>query len=191
MPQSGFSMYKNKKNYEEITGKKIIEFLFLVLIGIILGLSLVNLLGITEVYGASMSPTISSEDRMLINKMSYKKEEPKRGDIIVFNSTLKDDKGNNKSLIKRVIGLPKERLTIKGGNVYINGTKIDEPYINTDYTDGNIDILIQDGEYFVMGDNRTVSRDSRDISVGTIDKEDIVGKASIRYFPFSDIGIVK
>ena len=184
-------MRNDDEKIKEIRGKKIIEFLILVLIGIVLGLILVNLFGVTEVYGSSMYPTIESEDRMFINKVIYKVDEPKRGDIIVFNSSLKDDKGENKSLIKRIVGIPGDRVIVKGGKLFINGKMLNEPYLDDNYTSGVVDVVVEDEHYFVLGDNRVVSRDSRDSSVGTIDKEDIVGKASIRYFPFNNIGVVK
>lgn len=184
-------MQDKNKNSKEITGKKIIDFLVLVLAGVMLGLLLINLFGTTEVYGNSMFPTLESNDKMFINKVTYKFNEPERGDIIVFNSTLKDAEGNNKSLIKRIVGIPGDHVYIRDGRVFINGKLQEESYLDSKYTKGYIDITLEKDKYFVMGDNRSVSRDSRDKTLGPIDKSDIVGKANIRYAPFRDSGIVE
>lgn len=144
----------------------------------------------TVVSGESMYPTINTEDYLIINKLSYKNDNPSRGDIVVFKTDLKNNKGNKKSLVKRIIGLPNEHVVIEGGDVYINDVLVDEPYICDAYTDGNIDMIIPEGSYFAMGDNRFVSKDSRDEDVGVVSKEDIVGEVSLRLFPFEDLGTV-
>ncbi|MGL5756045.1 MAG: signal peptidase I [Paraclostridium sp.] len=144
----------------------------------------------TVVSGESMYPTINTEDYLIINKLAYKSDNPNRGDIVVFKTDLKNEEENKKSLVKRIIGLPNEHLVIEGGEVYINDVVVDEPYICDEYTDGNIDIIIPEGSYFAMGDNRFVSKDSRDEDVGVINKGDIVGEVSLRLFPFEDLGII-
>ena len=90
--------------------------------------------------------------------------------------------------IKRIIGSPNERITIKNGQVYINDELLIEPYLDEVVTYGDTDMVIPDGYYFVMGDNRTDSRDSREEKIGVISKDDINGKAVFRLLPLSEIG---
>ncbi|MFD2212872.1 signal peptidase I [Metabacillus endolithicus] len=143
--------------------------------------------------GFSMMPTLHTQDRMIVNKLSYKIGEPERFDIVVFHATLEKD------YIKRVIGLPGDKVEYKNDTLYINGEAYEEPYLN-EYKDDLIDgpltepfdldgIIGQDtvpeGHLFVMGDNRRQSKDSRHI--GTIPIEEVMGKASLVYWPVSDI----
>lgn len=145
----------------------------------------------TVVSGESMQPTLESKDYLIINKVAYKLDDPKRGDVVVFNTELPKEEGGNKNLVKRIIGLPNEHLVIESGRVYIDGDLIKEPYLDGMYTDGNIDIIIPQGYYFTMGDNRMISRDSRDQSIGVIKEDEIVGRISMRLYPFDEIGKVK
>lgn len=175
---------KNKLKNECVEWAKTIT------LALFMGLIITLFIVPTVVSGESMYPTLQSKDYLIINKVAYKKDEPIRGDIIVFNSELPKKDGGKKNLVKRIIGLPGEHLVIKEGRVYINEKLIKEPYLDEVYTDGDIDILIPNGYYFTMGDNRDVSRDSRDKSVGVIKQDEIVGKVSLRLFPFEDIGTV-
>lgn len=137
----------------------------------------------------SMEPTLYENNYLLINKMAYKIGDEASGDIIVFKSAMEDEAGNSKLLIKRIIGLPGDRITIRDGEVYVNDVMLYEDYLNDGTTSGEIiDYTVPAGQYFVMGDNRLVSVDSRDPSVGCVNEDDIIGKAFVRLYPFSEIG---
>lgn len=144
----------------------------------------------TNVIGQSMEPTLHNGDHVIIDKISYRFVNPKQYDIIVFPYK----KNPSQNYIKRIIGLPGDEVNIIDGEVYVNGTKLDERFdiINDDKL-GNREfpLIVPEGEYFVMGDNRNNSSDSRYTDVGTIGKKDIIGKAGLRIWPLKDIGFVK
>ncbi|WP_425756154.1 signal peptidase I [Ihubacter sp. rT4E-8] len=144
----------------------------------------------TSVYGNSMLPSFSNGDYLLISKQAYSfDKEPQRGDVVVFQSHLKDEKGQEKKLIKRVIALPGETVSVEDGKVYINGKELEEDYITDGITDGvTYPVEVPEGCYFCMGDNRLHSKDSRSLPVGFVDKEQIVGKVIFRLYPFDKIG---
>ncbi len=145
----------------------------------------------TEVSGSSMEPTLQDHDSLIVDKLSYRFIEPHRYDIVIFPYQY----GNNQYFIKRVIGLPGERVRVDfDGNIYINDAKLIENYgaeVILDPGRAETEILLGEDEYFVMGDNRNHSMDSRDISVGNIHKKDILGKAFVRIYPFSKFGGVE
>lgn len=142
----------------------------------------------TEVSGTSMEPTLQNGDSLLIEKVSYRFSGPKRFEIIVFPYKY----GNQQFFIKRVIGLPGETVRIDyAGNIYINGEILEENYgaeIMRDPGRAETEVVLGDDEYFVLGDNRNNSMDSRDISVGSIKKKDIMGRAFLRIYPFDKMG---
>ena len=137
----------------------------------------------------SMEPNFHAGDYLLTSRQAYRFfGDPERGDVIVFRSELLDDEGNEKCLIKRVIGLPGDVVEIKSGYVYVNGEEIDEPYVKEQGISGEMDaVTIPENELFVMGDNRGVSEDSRSARVGTISEDMIVGKVFVRLYPFNSI----
>lgn len=142
-----------------------------------------------RVLSVSMEPTLIEEDRLIVEKLSYQFGEPGRGDIIVFRFPDNTDI----FLIKRIIALPGETITIIDNQVYINGEQLDEPYIKDVLTtfpgasiDADVPFTVPEGEYIVMGDNRAQSGDSR--SWGTVSEELLVGKAAFRYWPPSKLG---
>ncbi len=147
----------------------------------------------STVYGSSMAPTLENGEMLLMNKFIYRFTEPQRGDIIVF--TYEDPIQGEEYLIKRVIGLPGDTIEIMDGMVYINGTAYDESKYLEMSTDIKGDVeypfLVPENSYFVLGDNRANSKDSRFSEVGAVPKEQIVGKASIRFWPFDKIGFVQ
>ena len=136
-----------------------------------------------KIYGSSMSPTVNEGEIVV----SLKGSRFECGDVVVLSY-------NNKLLVKRMIAGPGEWIDIdKDGNVYVDGKLIDEPYLTDKaYGDCNISLPYQvpDGRYFVMGDNRSTSQDSRNSIVGCIAEEQIVGKALVRLWPFSEFGLI-
>ncbi len=153
----------------------------------------------TEVDGASMEPTLNNGDNLIVDKISYRFRDPQRFDIIVFpvqeemGIYVQEDKETY--YIKRIIGLPGETVQIdQAGNIYINGEVLQENYGKEIISAQNIGcaanpIVLGKDEYFVMGDNRNNSTDSR--RIGNIKRKDIVGRAWVRIWPFSDIGVLR
>ena len=143
----------------------------------------------TIVKQTSMQDTLNPNDYIIMHRRAYSGDkEPKRGDIVIFKSELQDENGKNKLLIKRVIGLPGDKITINDGKVYINDKEYDESYLKDGYTTGSVNnFKVPKGEYFVMGDNRVVSIDSRYSEVGCVKKDAIKGRAVLRLFPFTKI----
>ncbi|MGI6722548.1 MAG: signal peptidase I [Anaerovoracaceae bacterium] len=143
----------------------------------------------TLVKETSMEPNVEPNDYLLMSKQAYRFGKMHRGDVVIFRSDLETPDGHKKLLIKRVIGLPGDILTITNGEVWLNGSKVKEDYIAEGGTPGEIyNLKIPKGQIFVMGDHRVVSVDSR--KLGTIDKKSIVGKAVFRLFPFNKIGAI-
>ncbi len=163
-----------------------------ILIAIVIAFIIMQFIKPTIVKESSMEPTLYENNYILLNKQAYNFGEPKRGDIIVFHTGLKLENGKEKMLIKRVIGLPGETISIDSGIVYINGESLEENYTKDGYTDGHVeDLIIPEGELFVMGDNRLVSIDSRLDEVGCVKIDDVLGKAFVRLYPFNGIKVFK
>lgn len=145
----------------------------------------------TEVSGSSMETTLSDHDNLIVDKITYRFSDPKRFDIIVFPFRYKEDT----YYIKRIIGMPGETVQIdQDGNIYIDNELLEESYgMETIDSPGLAydPITLGENEYFVMGDNRNNSSDSRDPSVGNIKRSEIIGRAWIRIWPFSKFGILK
>lgn len=141
--------------------------------------------------GDSMNPVLRNGDVVLVNRIIYNATTPKRGDIIVFKP-----KGNENAhyYIKRIVGLPGESVEIIENRIYIDGEKLDEDYVATDIDDVGIvseKIQLAGDEYFVLGDNRKSSEDSRNADVGNVKREYIYGKAWMILSPKKDFGLVK
>ncbi len=137
----------------------------------------------------SMTPTLLPDQRLLISRVSYLFGEPKRGDIVVFIAP--NAKPDDPPLIKRLIGLPGEKIEFRDQSVYINDVKLDEPYLNEPCTVSACeDAVIQIGanEFFFMGDNRNHSRDSR--VFGPVPRNQLVGRAILRWWPPALWGIL-
>ena len=139
----------------------------------------------------SMQPNFYSNDYVIVSKQSYKMfGDIERGDVIVFRSSLLDGKGEQKSLIKRVVGLPGDEIEIRGGYVFLNGQLLEEDYVAEQGVSGEMDpVVVEEGKIFVMGDNRGVSQDSRSPEVGQVDQETIIGKVVLRIFPLDSIKV--
>jgi signal peptidase I len=131
--------------------------------------------------GPSMQPGLHTGEYVLVNKLAYTFHGPERGDVIVFE--LPQDTSEN--LIKRVIGLPGDKLVLTQNTVTVDGVTLKEPYISAPENDQNQTLTVPPNNYFVLGDNRPVSDDSRDW--GFVPKDDIIGKAVIVYWPLHDI----
>jgi len=139
-----------------------------------------------RVEGTSMLPRLVDQDRLFINKFVYHFEAIERGDVVVFHYP----RDPQKSYIKRIIAIPGDRLRIDEGRVYVNGKALSEPYIPQEYRDTrSLDaMVIPPNEYYVMGDHRSISLDSREF--GPVDRDLIYGKAAFIYWPTQDVGVV-
>ncbi|MBR3394520.1 MAG: signal peptidase I [Firmicutes bacterium] len=161
-----------------------------ILIAIVVAFLVLQFIKPTIVQEHSMENTLVANDYLFISKQSYRLfGDPQRGDIIVFHSSLTTSDGSEKLLVKRIIAIPGDTISITGGVVYINGEPQDEPYTKDGYTNTEMDeVYVPEGKLFCMGDNRQNSRDSRDSAIGLVDEDDVLGKAVFRLFPFSRIG---
>jgi signal peptidase I len=143
-----------------------------------------------HVLGSSMLYSLHDNDLLVASKISYKLHDPQRGDIIVF----KPPDEASRDFIKRIIGLPGERIKIANGVVYINDKVLQEPYLpekwtyNYNWPASGQDQLILPDQYFVMGDNRNHSSDSR--TFGPITRDSILGKAEVRIWPLGELGLL-
>ena len=140
-----------------------------------------------RVEGTSMLPQLEDQDRLFINKFAYRVGDIQRGDVVVFLYP----QDHSKSYIKRVIALPGDRMRIEQGRVYVNGKRIAEPYVPERFTDDRSEaqIVLPAHEYYLMGDHRSISSDSRDF--GPVDRDLIYGKAAFVYWPMEQAGVVR
>ena len=140
-----------------------------------------------RVEGTSMLPMLEDQDRLFINKIAYRVGEIHRGDVVVFLYP----HDHQKSYIKRVIALPGDDLRIEHGRVYVNGVRLAERYVPARFADdrSEADTVIPEHEYFVMGDHRSISSDSRDF--GPVERDLIYGKAAFVYWPMDQLGVVR
>ena len=160
------------------------EIVAVLVIAVLIFILLQTTIQSSVVVGSSMEPDLKDGQRLLINKIVYVFNEPQRGDVIVFNSP----NDSRTDFIKRIIGLPGDVVEIKGKAVYVNGTKLDEPYIaeppNHDFPPHRV----EENHYFVLGDNRNHSNDSR--NDWTVPRQSITGKAWLSIWPPSEWGLV-
>lgn len=145
-----------------------------------------------KIKGLSMFPTYHDAEFLLTEKVTYRFNDPKRGDVVVFKAPPDDEE----EFIKRIIGLPGDQVMVREGRVYINGELLEEDYIATDvFTSGGTyardgqTVTVPEGEYLVMGDNRPHSHDSRNF--GPIRKSKIVGRAWFLYWPLNRAMLIK
>jgi len=139
-----------------------------------------------RVEGTSMLPQLQDEDRLFIDKVAYRVGEIHQGDVVVFEYP----RDHTKSYIKRVIAMPGDRLRIDHGRVYVNDRRLAEPYVPARFEDdrSEAEMVLPPGEYWVMGDHRSISSDSRDF--GPVDRPLIYGKAVFVYWPMEQVGVV-
>jgi signal peptidase I len=140
-----------------------------------------------RVEGTSMLPQLKDQDRLFINKMAYRVEGIHRGDVVVFEYP----QDHSKSYIKRVIALPGDDLRIDHGAVFVNGKQLVEKYVPPRFADDRSqpEMVVPKREYFVMGDHRSISSDSRDF--GPVERDLIYGKAAFVYWPMDQAGVVR
>lgn len=172
------------------TAKEVLDWILYIGIVLILSWLIVTFVGVrTVVDGQSMEPTLQDGNNLIVDKLSYRFRDPKRCEIIVFPYKYEE----NTYYIKRIIGLPGETVQVKNGEVYIDGEILGEDYGAEAMEDAGIasdPIELGTDEYFVLGDNRNHSSDSRDPSVGVLRREDLIGRAWIRIYPFDEMGFV-
>ena len=170
---------------------ELLSWLIYIVIVVILSLGIITFIGQrTKVSGHSMETTLSDGDNLIVDKISYRFRDPERFEIIVFPFQYEE----HTYYIKRIIGLPGETVQVIDGYVYINGEVLDENYGLEVMDDPGIaaePITLGEDEYFVLGDNRNHSSDSRDPSVGVLHRDDIMGRAWIRIWPFDKFGVIK
>jgi signal peptidase I len=137
-----------------------------------------------KVEGTSMMPSLEDQERIFVNKFVYRWEPIQRGDIVVFRYP----RDTSKSYIKRVIGVAGDHIRIENGQVYVNGDALDEDYVPADYADARSysEIVVPRNSFFVLGDHRTMSNDSRDF--GPVNERYIYGKAVFGYWPMEKLG---
>ncbi len=179
--RKGLQFYQKEKKINSEVLKDIFELMMGTLIAIFLAFAITYFVGMrTSVIGDSMEPALYNGQEILINRFIYKISSPKRGDVIVFLPN-----GNQKThyYVKRVMALPGETVQIKNGKVYIDGELLEEDDSYDKIADAGIaenEIELSDNEYFVLGDNRNSSEDSRSGNIGAVDGSNIIGKAWFR-----------
>lgn len=174
---------KKKKQSKSMEVKEWLQsIIFAVIIAFILKFFIIDFV---YVDGMSMYPTLNNGDRIIVNLIGYRFSEPSYGDIVTLHYDA------NTVYVKRIIGKGGDRISIKDNVVYRNGEALDENYINTeDYPDFE-EVTVPAGKFFVMGDNRAHSSDSRYINLGFVDRSQIIGKVFFRFWPFNTFGLIE
>lgn len=188
----GLNFGKQRRKVNIPLVKEIAAWTVEIAIVLVLAFVFVYFIGLrTSVVGQSMDATLESGDQILVNRFRYNVSQPKANDVIVFLPN-----GNEKShyYVKRVIGVPGDTVQIKNGAVYVNGELFSEAVDTAAIEDPGLaaeEITVGEDEYFVLGDNRNSSEDSRYANIGNVKKEYIVGKAWFRLSPLRKLGFVK
>lgn len=159
--------------------KEIKVWLFIILLSLIIGIIISNHYTFYIIKGNSMLNTLKNNEYILIKKSN---KNFFRKDIIIFKKILKNRIVKKQTFIKRIIAKEGDHLIIKDGEIYLNNKKLSEKYLKSDYTKGSIDIIIPEDNYFVMGDNRKESLDSRNEQIGLVKKSEIIGKLKYEIF---------
>lgn len=176
---------------EKSPARNLLEWVFIVVGALVVALIVkAFLLQAFYIPSLSMSPTLDIRDRVLVNKLSYDLHDVNRGDVVVFKSPGTNDGTEIKDLIKRVVGLPGETIETRDGRVVIDGVELDESYLEPGISPGpSIERqVIPEGHVFVMGDNRSNSKDSR--SFGPVPESRVVGRAFVKVWPVTDLGLL-
>ncbi|MBD5524992.1 MAG: signal peptidase I [Lachnospiraceae bacterium] len=176
--RKGLTFYQKKKKLNPTVIKDIFEVIVGGMIAVFLAFVIVFSVGMrTSVIGDSMEPVLSNGQEILMNRVIYRLSSPKRGDVVVF---LPNGNQNSHYYVKRVVGLPGETIQIREGNVYINGVLLEEDEEFSKMIDAGIaqnELELATDEFFVLGDNRNSSEDSRSGNIGAVKKDTIIGKA--------------
>lgn len=185
-------MSRRRRRREPGIIREILGWIFYIIVILVLTYVIITYVGQrTSVSGSSMETTLSDGDQLLVDKLSYRFQDPKRFDIIVFPYQYEE----NVYYIKRIIGLPGETVQVKDGYVYINGEKLESDIYGKEVMQSAgiaaEPITLGDDEYFVLGDNRNNSSDSRDPSVGILKRKDLLGRAWVRIYPFDKVGVIR
>lgn len=189
--RSGLNFGKQKKKVNMAVVREVCIWAVEILITLLVAFTLVYFIGLrTSVVGQSMAETLEGGDEILVNRFIYKVTNPKANDIIVFLPN-----GNEKShyYVKRVIGVPGDTIQIKNGDVYVNGELFEEEISAASIEDAGLageEITLEQDEFFVLGDNRNNSEDSRYANIGNLKKEYIIGKAWFIVAPWGDFGLL-
>lgn len=190
-----------KNKYQSQAGFSLGNFLLEFIQSIVLALSVFVLLYLfvaqpNEVKGSSMYPNFKDKEYLLTEKLSYQFGEPKRGDVVIFKAPSTETCAIDEcEYIKRVIGIPGDEVMVKEGDVYLNGEKLDQSFLPEmvysspgDYMEEGVEKTVPEGQYLCFGDNRPNSRDGREF--GPIDRDLIIGKAFLKYWPSNSIGLI-
>lgn len=169
--------------------KEIISMLICFIVAIICAYIIVTyVFRITIVSGDSMNNTLISGETLYVDKIAFRFSDPKRGDIVILHYPIINDEFSSESYIKRVVGMPGETISIKDGIVYINGESGLDKWAGNHIMKDMEPVYIPKDCYFVMGDNRSNSKDSRTVTVGPIPRKQIIGRPVFRFYPFSEFG---
>ncbi|MCI9387012.1 MAG: signal peptidase I [Lachnospiraceae bacterium] len=190
--RKGLTFYQKKKKLNINLVKEILSWIFWIFVSVLLAVVTVFCVGMkTSVIGSSMEPSLYNGQEIFLNRLVYKVASPRAGDVVVFLPN-----GNEKShyYVKRVVGVPGDKLYIKSGMLYVNGEVVEE-YFNDRIAEPGIlenEVTLGEDEYFVIGDNCNSSEDSRSANVGTVRKSYIIGKAWMKLAAGdSDLGLIE
>ena len=190
--RKGLTFYQKKKKLNMNLVKEILSWIFWIFASMLLAVVTVFCIGMkTSVIGSSMEPSLYNGQEIFLNRLVYKVASPREGDVVVFLPN-----GNEKShyYVKRVVGVPGDKLYIKSGMLYVNGEVVEE-YFNDRIAEPGIlenEVMLDEDEYFVIGDNCNSSEDSRSANVGTVKKSYIIGKAWMKLASgSSELGLIE
>lgn len=181
------NLYSKKPKYKKVLKEVFLWILEIAMVVLFAYLIIEYAVEKTTMLGVSMETTLNHNDRIIINKLAYIKNDPQRYDVIVFKQSSKEHSYYN---MKRIIGLPGDTVEILEGVVYINGELLQEEILVEPMHLSGLaaePIVLDEEEYFVLGDNRNASEDSRFANIGLVVREDIIGKAWLKLSPFSFI----
>ena len=189
--KSGLNFGRRKKKINFAVVKEVLSWTVEIALTLLIAFTFVYFIGLrTSVVGQSMSKTLNGGDQILVNRFVYKVTDPKTNDIVVFLPN-----GNEKShyYVRRVIACPGDTVQIKNGKVYINGALYKEDIVSASIEDPGVaadEVKLGDDEYFVLGDNRNSSEDSRMANIGNVKKDYIIGKAWFHFKGFGKMGLI-